>query len=247
MLVPPPIRVALLPGARRAFGPARGLVSPFAALALSGARARAPTPPPVSVAISISVSVSASAATPTAASALLAPAATGKISLDPLQHLRSKAAQQEVLPAPAVFGVRPADAGQKHLQLLHGISCYFGIIFIQKLLKNQPKTAETKVLSSRRAHSLSSFTFQGFFDRKRRILIFFAVVSCLKLNRWHSCPLTVPLNSPQRPCERINRLKAHTPGAGSFARHKAGNISFSLSFLVFGLTETSEAENGQAT
>lgn len=146
MLVPPPIRVALLPGARRAFGPARGLVSPFATLtltlALSGARARAPTPPPVSVAIS--VSVSASAATPAAASALLAPAGTGKISLDQLQHLRSKAAQQEVSPAPAVFGVRPADAGQKHLQLLHGISCYFRIIFIQKFLKNPTQNSKKK-------------------------------------------------------------------------------------------------------
>lgn len=82
MFVLPPIGVSLLPGARRAVGPARGLVSPFAvvslpvALPVSGARVRAPTPPPVSVPVSVLVSVlvSASAATPTVASALLSPA-----------------------------------------------------------------------------------------------------------------------------------------------------------------------------
>lgn len=38
--------------------------------------------------------------------------------------------------------------------------------------------------------------------------------------------------------------KPHTFGAGSFGLHSAGNISFNLSFSVFGLTKASEAENG---
>lgn len=39
-------------------------------------------------------------------------------------------------------------------------------------------------------------------------------------------------------------IKPHTFGAGSFGLHSAGNISFNLSFSVFGLTKASEAENG---
>ena len=43
---------------------------------------------------------------------------------------------------------------------------------------------------------------------------------------------------------RNNGVYAHTFGAGSFGLQSAGNISFSFSFSVFGLTKVSEAENG---
>ncbi len=51
---------------------------------------------------------------------------------------------KEVLPALAAFGVCATDAGHEHLQLLHGISCYFHIIFIKQLLKksNEQKKKE---------------------------------------------------------------------------------------------------------
>lgn len=39
-------------------------------------------------------------------------------------------------------------------------------------------------------------------------------------------------------------LKPHTLGA-SFALHNAGNISFNLSFFVFGSAKASDARNAQ--
>lgn len=40
-------------------------------------------------------------------------------------------------PALAVFGVCPADTGQKHLQLFHGVGRYFHIIFVQTFLRQK--------------------------------------------------------------------------------------------------------------
>lgn len=90
VLVLPPLRVPLLPGARGALAPPGRLLSLFPSISISaplpvsgaGTRPASPLPVllpvpvsvPVPVPVSVSVSLSASAATPTGTSALLSPA-----------------------------------------------------------------------------------------------------------------------------------------------------------------------------